>query len=138
MVFGLAAFADDINLIDIKANAASPNTIVFNYSNPDELGDSISGLDGLPTSSVRFQFSFNEFEGDANSNGVLDNTAFFVAGASMTQATSASQFYIYDTVNHDLYYDADGSGAASAPELVAHITSTSAYTLTASHIVFTA
>ncbi len=76
----------------------------------DEITDFVSGTDKLVLSKAAFT-------GLAALTGANDLSAEYHAG---TTAASATDHIIYDSNTGNLYYDADGSGAA-AQELIAYL-----------------
>ena len=54
-------------------------------------------------------------------NGYI-TTAQFVKGAGTETASTASQFFIFDTGDGEIRFDGDGSGGSESPTLVAQMT----------------
>ena len=90
----------DYFLFDIAVNADS---------NLDTIIDFVSGEDKL-------QFSKSIFKGLGTKAGALTVDQFW-SGDGQVTAHDASDRIIYDTTSGALYYDADGSGGASAVQV---------------------
>ena len=80
----------------------------------DTLEDFASGTD-------RLQFDNRGFTALGGAGNFAAGDARFASGAGLTSGQDSSDRLVYDTLNGDLYYDADGSGAAKSI-LVAHLT----------------
>lgn len=108
---------------DILTGGAGSDTFVFDTapnakSNLDTITDFVSGTDAIA-------FSKAAFAGLAGlATGTLPSTAFW-SGAGVTSAHDADDRLIYNTTTGVLYYDADGSGTASAIVQVAVLGTTS-------------
>jgi Ca2+-binding RTX toxin-like protein len=63
------------------------------------------------------------------------NGALFAHGAGMVAAPSAGVHVFYDDTSGKLYYDADGSGGASAPVLMAKLTGHPTLTASDIHVI---
>jgi Ca2+-binding RTX toxin-like protein len=96
---------------DILTGGAGTDKFVFCWlstasANKDTITDFQHGVDFL-------QFSKSVFSAITSPAGTL-NSAEFWAGSGVKAGHDASDRIVYDTVTGNLYYDADGSGAAAA------------------------
>jgi Ca2+-binding RTX toxin-like protein len=100
---------------DILSGGDGADSFVLNAPNQgvDRMLDFTSGIDKLLLSSVSFSGL------NANSSLSFDQ---MILGAGVTGADTTSQLFIYNTTSGDLFFDADGSGAASSAIQIAKLT----------------
>lgn len=73
---------------------------------------SVLQITGIAVGDDDFVFGRQNFNGDADNDGILDSGTF-VSGTGAV-ALDADDFFIFDTTDNTLYYDADGVGAGAA------------------------
>jgi hypothetical protein len=86
---------------------ASSNADTFKFDAISELGDTINSF---TSSSDKFEFSRAAFSGDGNIDGTLDG---WQVGAGIFSSTNNGIFFVFNTSNNNLYYDADDDGAGA-------------------------
>ena len=84
------------------------NTALNATTNKDTLTDFSS------TQGDKIDLSSSIFGNLVHTGSTLTNTDFTIINATPTNANSSGAHLIFDTANHGLYYDADGSGSGSA------------------------
>ena len=141
-----ATFGSDIAARVLNSNgndvAGQNNDTIFvnGGDNDDELyggsgSDTLTGGDGndnfrlfSPTEGVDTIFDFSKVGGNTDKI-YLDDAGFtaigpslddaeFLSGAGVTTATTSTQRIIYDASSGALYYDADGSSAGAAAQIL--------------------
>ncbi len=95
---------------------ASSNTDTFKFNATSEIGDTINSF---ASATDKFEFTRSAFNGDGNTDGALDALE---TGAGLTSSTGAA-YFVFDSTNNDLYYDADASGGGTGT-LVADLDAT--------------
>jgi len=116
--------------------------LVFQYDNLSEIGsnstsggDVFQSYDSSTLSYVSLRFNSLVFRGDSvTADGDLDAGRFKANAGG--DAGDTNDYWLYDTVADKLFYDADGTGAASK-RLVAEFNGHAGAALTAGHIKFT-
>jgi Ca2+-binding RTX toxin-like protein len=98
----------------------SKGQTVLVYRSPTEGGDTI---EGFSPQSDSFEFSAAGFGGGLASGQPLEAGLTFITGAApqALPGTDGKGAFLFDTHNHDLLWDADGSGS-KAPILIADLT----------------
>jgi Ca2+-binding RTX toxin-like protein len=86
----------------------------FVYFEPPAAGDTITDFDGAEGD--RFVISASGFD-VALDEGALSSDKFVFGDGAV--AADSDDYFLYDTVDGRLYFDADGSGSDAAPVLVA-------------------
>lgn len=104
------AGADIINFDMTNVSTANDNDFVFSFTDSSQFGDSISGL-GNNADAISFAFS-GSFNGVTTESGFLSADSFVAAADAI--AVDADDFWLYDTDDFILSYDADGSGTGAA------------------------
>ena len=117
--------------VDIITGGSGRDTItggsgadIFKYiatTDGGGLGDLIQ--DFTISEGDKFNFLDTAFNG-ANVSGVLDANNF-ISGAGTTAASTATQYFIYNSTDSVLYYDADGSGPGAAVTIADMVDGTS-------------
>jgi serralysin len=91
--------------VDNLFGGAGNDTFILSTTSADNIGDFSVGNDLL-------QVSASNFGGDLV-GGVSLLASQLLVGAGATDATNASQRFIYNSSNGDLFFDVDGSAAAA-------------------------
>ncbi|PCI41026.1 MAG: hypothetical protein COB46_05190 [Rhodospirillaceae bacterium] len=87
---------------------------IFTYTATDQLGDTITDfVDADDTLS----FSRAAFNGDGNSDGALDVLGTS-ATSGVTSSAAAGEYFIFNSADNKLFYDADADGAGAGVEVV--------------------
>jgi VCBS repeat-containing protein len=112
---------------DVITGSGGADTFVLRntFVDRDFITDFTSGTD-------KIEIDAGLFGGGLSAGGLT--AAQFLSGAGVTMATTADQRFIYDSATGNLYFDADGNGAA-ASVLMSNLTNVGA--LTASDFVIT-
>ena len=97
---------------DLLSGGAGADQFILSFAGGDTITDFVSGADVLRVSASAF--------GGGLAAGVLDPSLFLAS--SLGQATDALQRFLYDTTTGELFFDADGTGAA-AQRLIATLSS---------------
>ena len=141
-ILGTFTATGDLNSNGNDVIAGQNNTTIFvnGGDNDDELyggsgSDTLTGGDGndnfrlfSPTEGVDTIFDFSKVGGNTDKI-YLDDAGFtaigpslddaeFLSGAGVTTATTSTQRIIYDASSGALYYDADGSSAGAAVQIL--------------------
>jgi Ca2+-binding RTX toxin-like protein len=93
---------------DILLGNGGANIFAFN-----SLNEGIDTIIDFSSSQDKLQFSATSFGGGLSSSVPLDSDQFITGSA----ATSASQRFIYDINNGNLYFDVDGIGGAAQVQI---------------------
>ena len=141
-ILGTFTATGDLNSNGNDVIAGQNDTTIFvnGGDNDDELyggsgSDTLTGGDGndnfrlfSPTEGVDTIFDFSKVGGNTDKI-YLDDAGFtaigpsldvaeFLSGAGVTTATTSTQRIIYDSSSGALYYDADGSSAGAAVQIL--------------------
>lgn len=85
---------------------------VFRYQAVNELGDVITDFGNNVSSNDSFQFILSGFAAAGLSAGVLAASQFQTRADNIAQ--DADDRFIFNTADHTLWYDVDGTGSAAA------------------------
>jgi len=75
----------------------------------------------------KLRFERDDWLGDANSDGAIDSGKL-VSGAGVVTASDSDDFWIFNTTDKKLRYDADGNGSSSSPIVIIDFDDTSTIT----------
>lgn len=106
---------------DTLTGGAGKDTFILASDRGLGIQNSVDTITDFNLADDMFRLTNADFKALIGMSGTLASN-YFVAGADQATANDADDYIIYNSTNGNVFYDADGSGSAYNPVLIADVT----------------